>query len=220
MGKIAWNAKDLVGRVFGRLTVLGKLPSNGKPHEAIWACVCVCGNFTRAKTGKLTGNRTTSCGCFAKEKLIERNSDHGLTNHPLFVRWSNMRGRCYNPNSKSYKSYGGRGIKVCDEWLNDFKSFYSWSIANGWKEELTLERLNVNGNYEPDNCTWVTWADQARNKRTTFKVTLGDELVALQEVMDKYPPVVRRALVYARIRSGWDVMQAITTPSKHIPKSK
>lgn len=123
--------------------------------------------------------KTTSCGCFHKEIVGSMNRKHGLYNKcgRLYSLWKSIRYRCYSKNSKDYGKYGGRGIIMCDEWKEDFKAFHDWAIANGYKEEktdkglniLTIDRIDVNGNYEPSNCRFVTNAVQARNKRNSMK---------------------------------------------------
>lgn len=122
---------------------------------------CFCGKEFKAMTNEIKYNKTKSCGCL---KTI-----HGLHNHKLYQHWYDMKYRCCNSKSDSFKNYGERGISVCDKWLNDFMSFYNWAIHNGYKEGLTLDRKNSNGNYEPDNCRWTTKFVQAQNKRRLQK---------------------------------------------------
>ena len=123
-----------------------------------------CGNEFEVRTQSIKGGNTSSCGCLAKEG---NNKSHGLIKHPLYTRWAGMHQRCYNKNNHKYKNYGARGIIVCDEWKNKFTNFYNWAIDNGWKENsgLSLDRIDVNGNYEPNNCRWADATTQARNTR-------------------------------------------------------
>lgn len=168
MGKV----KDLKGQRFGKLFVVEFLGL--KYNKAMWLCKCDCGKTAKVLSQCLLKGDTKSCGCIHKKQLVERNKTqnfnryktHNLSKTKLYKRWVKMKYRCYNTNSKDYKYYGGRGIKVCDEWKNDFIAFYNWSIKNGYKEDLTIDRINVDGDYEPSNCRWATWKEQANNKRT------------------------------------------------------
>lgn len=168
--------KDLTGQRFGRLTVIC---DSGKRKRSfvVWRCVCDCGNIAEVKTDSLKSGNTKSCGCLHDERAIEKckkmndssnkYKTHGMTGTRIFRIYCGMKNRCYNKTNKDYKHYGSRGIKVCDEWLADFMAFYNWAIANGYSDELTIDRKDVNGNYAPDNCKWSTRAEQARNQRRT-----------------------------------------------------
>lgn len=164
MGKLI----DLTGKRFGRLTVLEK-DSSGHNKPTIWTCKCDCGKITKVDGHDLKRGKTKSCGCI--------NLKHGLKNTRIYNLWSKMKQRCYNVNSSNYKNYGERGITICNKWLdkdNGFINFYNWSMNNGYKDNLTIDRINVNGNYEPNNCRWITNIEQQRNKRNTRYATINN----------------------------------------------
>lgn len=163
------KVKDLTGLKFGRLTVIRQVESN-KDGRACWLCVCECGTQS-VKLGKnLLNGHCKSCGCGEYENQLNSRVTHKLTNTRLYNIWCGMKQRCFYSKHKDYHSYGGRGITVCLEWRDDFKAFYDWAIANGYREDLTIDRIDVNGNYEPSNCRWATWAEQNKNKRPLKKV--------------------------------------------------
>lgn len=157
---------DMKGMKCGRLTVLTYAYS--KDRRAYWECVCECGNKCIAYGKHLRRGTTKSCGCLQRERASEANSTHGKSGTRLHRTWQGMRRRTRNKSQWNYKYYGGRGIKVCAEWER-FEDFYDWAIANGYKEGLSIERVDVDGNYEPANCTWIPVNEQQRNKRNNLK---------------------------------------------------
>lgn len=146
------KVKDITGVRFGRLVALRYLPSIKK-----WECMCDCGNITYVLSQNLNSGHTKSCGCYKKEK------NHGLKGTRIYRIWLCMKTRCYNSNYEHFNRYGGRGIEVCKEWKNDFLAFYKWSIENGYSENLSIDRKDVNKGYSPDNCRWITMSDQQSN---------------------------------------------------------
>ena len=165
MGKIS----DLKGKIFGRLTVI-KYEGLGKYNKAQWLCLCECGNSCVVTANSLVSGHTKSCGCLHDEKAKINRLKHGLRHHPLYSKWLMMKERCYNPRDSHYKYYGGKGIGLCDDWKNSFKSFYDWAINNGWKRGLSIERIDNNKQYEQENCKWIPMCKQAQNKTTNHYV--------------------------------------------------
>lgn len=142
-----------------------------KNGNAMWKCKCDCGNEKIVMGRSLRIQHTISCGCLHREQLTKAVSTHRMSKEKIFQIWSDMKQRCFNSKVKAYKNYGGRGITVCDDWLNDFQSFYDWAMANGYKKGLTIERVDVNGNYEPSNCKWITKTEQNFNKTNSVFLT-------------------------------------------------
>ena len=141
-------------------------------HSPIWECKCDCGNIVYVTSNNLRNGNTHSCGCIKKEMLRNKRTKHGAKTpnadndlKRLYSIWKSMKTRCNNPNCKDYKDYGGRGIIICDDWLNSFDTFREWAVANGYNKSLSIDRVDVNGNYEPSNCRWATALEQAHNKR-------------------------------------------------------
>lgn len=175
------KALELSGKKFGKLTVLYRDYSN--KGQSKWVCQCDCGSITKPISGTyLVRGHTTSCGCHRKEvaKAIQpfgakANETHTDSKSRLYKIWWNMKTRCYNQSNHFYPLYGGRGITICDEWKNSYSDFKAWAIENGYRDDLTIDRMDVNGNYEPANCKWSTRKEQSNNTRKTRMVTLYGE---------------------------------------------
>lgn len=167
------------GMRFGRLTLIEKCnpESSNKYHHSIWLCKCDCGNFVKVSSTHLRDGHTRSCGCIKKEG----HPIHGYSDHTLYNIHRNMKRRCYSPKSGDYSRYGGRGITICKEWYNPqkpnvetFREFFNWSIINGWKPGLQIDRIDVNGNYCPENCRYVPQHMNCNNRRDTRYIELDD----------------------------------------------
>ena len=158
---------EMVGERFGRLTVMGDSDKGDKCHRYV-LCKCDCGNLTEVSISSLRSGLTKSCGCLHQEEFHKIVTKHGHYGERLYPVWKQMKQRCSNTRNKSYEWYGARGIKVCDEW-QDYGVFRSWALSSGYKEGLTIDRINGNGNYEPDNCRWITIQEQQKNRRPPRK---------------------------------------------------
>lgn len=176
---------DLVGKKFGRLTVQERYINDNK-GGARWCCSCDCGNFTIVRTYHLTSGKIRSCGCIKKEMLSNRKDAHHKTGTKLYRIWAGIKQRCFNSNHKNYSRYKGRGITVCNEWKNDFLSFYNWSLKNGYKDGLTIERINNDGNYCPENCRWSTRKEQANNTSRNRFIFYNGEIHTVSEWSKKF----------------------------------
>lgn len=200
---------DLTGKRFGRLIVVSRA-ENGKGSRVRWLCRCDCGNKCVVYGYSLKSGNTRSCGCLRAETSKDKATTHGMSKTSLFHVWWAMMERCNNKNSNSYKNYGGRGISVCDEWL-DSTTFFDWALSNGYEEGLTIERIDVNDGYKPSNCKWVTKKEQARNKTNSFIVEIGGESKCLAEWCEIYE--INYFTVHQRIaKLGWSPIKALTTP--------
>lgn len=202
--------KDLTGQKFGKLTPLYNVGKN-KHNAALWLCQCDCGNTHITKSSYLINGECKSCGCLIKEKASITSYRHGLSTTRIYKIWSGMKYRCNkNHSTKIHKNYKNKGIQVCDEWKNDFMAFYNWAMENGYQENLTIDRIDVNGNYEPDNCRWVTMKEQENNRNNNHYINYNNEIHILME-WSRILNINYDALRY-RLKKGWSVEKAFTTP--------
>lgn len=157
---------DLIGKRFGKLVVMERDLSK---KRTAWKCKCDCGNIKNVQACHLLSGATTSCGCYQKERASQANKKHGHTHTSLHNRWKSIRQRCMNPNNQRYEDYGGRGIKLCEEW-NNFSNFEKWALENGYEEGMELDRIDNNKGYSPENCRWCNSQTNNNNKRNTVKI--------------------------------------------------
>ena len=193
------KCRDLTGKKFGKLTALRtvKNTSNTDNH-AMWLCSCECGGEKIVQSHKLLRGDVKSCGCLFHRKSKTR----------LYRIWSHMKSRCGNESSDSYSCYGGRGIIVCDEWLNSFEMFYEWAVNNGYSDNLSIDRMDVNGNYEPSNCRWTTMKVQSNNRRTNRIISFDGKTKTVAGWASE-TGIKQNTLLY-RLRRGWTVERALT----------
>lgn len=203
MGKL----NDLVGKRFGYLSVLDF--SHTYKGHSYWLCVCECGGHTVVRGSHLKSGNVTSCGC------RKGNITHYKSGTRLYAIWNNMRERCRNPKTKEYPYYGGRGIKVCDEWLNNFQAFYDWAMVNGYDEtaprgQCTIDRIDNDGNYCPENCRWTTAKVQANNTRRTRFIELDGERHSVTEWARRLG--INQSTISMRLNKyGWSAEKALRT---------
>jgi hypothetical protein len=182
-----------IGDKFGMLTIKEKIIVD---KNSYFICECDCGEKTNLRTDRF--GRTKSCGCLRKSNQFKKT--HGKTGHRLHNVWLGMKERCYNINSHSYENYGGRGIVICDEWLEDFMKFYNWSYDNGYKSKLTIDRMDNDKGYSPDNCRWATPLVQQNNTRKTHKVEIEGVIKSISEWSRESG--VKRETILRRIKKG------------------
>jgi hypothetical protein len=203
---------DLTGQRFGRLTVLGLHHSN---NGAYWLCKCECGRESVVRGANLRRGATKSCGCGSVEQAKKncekcRCDGHQMSKTRIYEIWKNMKRRCYASNNKRYANYGGRGVKVCDEWLHDFPAFYDWAVANGYSDDLTIDRTDVNGNYEPSNCRWATRKEQANNQTRNHYITYKGETKTLKQWSETFG--IPYGTFQHRVQRGWSMERIVETP--------
>ena len=205
---------DLKGREFGRWKVLERgddyVDKNGRVYHK-WVCQCSCekGTIKEVLGKNLLRGTSNSCGCLAAEAASKNFSKHNKSNTRLYNVWLNMRKRCSNKNDPAFERYGGRGIAVCEEW-NDFNNFEEWALANGYSDNLTIDRIDNNDGYRPGNCRWADYKTQANNRRKNMHITIDGITHTASEWSDITG--IPSYEIRFRIRHGWDPRRAVETP--------
>lgn len=199
----------IIGGVYGRLTVLREAPPGPGGHRRS-VCRCECGAETIVANTKLVSGHTKSCGCLTREN--KTNLQHGESYTRLHRIWSLMKARCFSKTNPAYKSYGGRGITVCPEWAKSYTAFAQWAKANGYTDELTIDRIDVNGDYEPSNCRFIPFAAQSRNRRSNHLISYKGRTMCLAEWARELG--LNQGTLETRLnRYHWDVEHAFTEPA-------
>jgi hypothetical protein len=195
---------DLTGQHFGRLTVLG-ISDKRTGRRVMWNCVCLCGNHVAKTTTDLMRKKgnVKSCGCLFREKIYK----HGQHGTRLYRIWKGMKDRCFRKNNEYYKNYGGRGITVCREWLDSFEAFHKWAVSHGYADNLSIDRINNDGNYEPGNCRWATPKEQARNRSKNVYITIDGITKTISDWADEKG--VKVGLISDRLKRGWNGFDAV-----------
>ena len=198
--------KNLIGQTFGRLTVIAEGETrelSNKRKQYYWLCQCNCGSKPKEiNQNCLLNGETISCGCYHSEHNHEYGFKHGMSNTRIYTIWSGMIQRCCNPNAKNYPRYGGRGITICEEW-KEFKNFYDWSKISGYTDNLTIERLDNNGNYCPEKCTWITKQKQMRNTRRNKFIEYGGKVHCVSEWAEILG--INPEKLFYRLYNGWPI---------------
>lgn len=208
--------KDLSGMKFGRLLVISEAPETKSKSGAIihnWNCICTCGNNCIKNSGNLLHGDTKSCGCLHSEMVAKRNREnarHGDSKSRLYKIWSGMKNRCYCKSHHEFQNYGGRGISVCDEWMN-YANFKKWAISSGYVDDknCTLDRENNDLNYCPDNCRWASGTVQSNNRRNNVHITFN----GIDHTLAEWSKIVgiKQDTISYRIKHGWSIEKALTT---------
>lgn len=205
------NVRCLTGERFGRWTVCDVSEKN-EHGESMYKCVCDCGTERILRRSSLTSGNSKSCGCLARESAASRNTTHGDTGTRLYRIWAGIIQRCCNSRERyEWRKYGGRGICVCDEWRK-YENFKRWAVCNGYADDLSIERIDPNGNYCPENCCWATTYEQGNNKRTSRRISFNGEVGTIREFADKYG--IPYSCLYSRLRNGWSVDRALIVASR------
>lgn len=213
---MAGKMKDRIGQRNGKLTVIEFYKKEN--NNIFWKCKCDCGKEIIVKSKLLKERGVKSCGCLYKETRYTNNLKHGMYKTRIYKTWLNMKSRCNTPSASKYYLYGGKGIKVCEEWKNDFISFYNWAIDNGYRDDLTIDRINPDGNYEPNNCRWATYKEQnshlsgdtPKQFAPVFIEYKGQKLNLkdwAKEININYKTLL------ARYERGWSIERMLETPT-------
>ena len=211
--KAITHYKDRIGQKFERMTIIAYEPIK---HRGRYVCQCECGIIKSVDCSQLINGEIKSCGCLSKELLVQRNKNnkysaiHNKSKTRLYQIWLDMKQRCYNPKQNAYKWYGAKGVEICKEWKDNFAAFENWALANGYSSNLTIDRINNLGNYEPNNCRWVGMREQHRNTTKNIVIEYQGKKQCLKdwcvELGKTYPTIANR------IQNGWQPKYALLVP--------
>ena len=208
------------GEKYGRLTIIkdvedGVRPSGQKYRRVL--CKCMCGNTIECELSEIIKGKISSCKCYRHDYFTKHGCNMENSPHKrIYNIYMDMKKRCYNPNSSSYKNYGGRGISICSTWLNDFNSFLCWALNNGYKDNLSIDRINNNGNYEPSKCRWATNVQQANNNRSNKVIVINGKANNLKKWASHYG--INLSTYKSRRKRGWEEIESLTTPIRKMKK--
>lgn len=217
-----YDFHKLIGKRFGRLVVIDKASpikegTQGRLRPAV-LCRCDCGDEKVVRISSLMRGACKSCGCYARESASKRLFKHGMAHSRLFSIWNGMIDRCHKRFSISYKNYGERGISVCKEWREDFSAFHQWAINNGYKENLTIDRIDNNKGYEPTNCKWSSHKEQARNRRSNHFVAFNGVTKTITEWSELVG--IKSDTIWRRIKEWDNIEKALTQPVRKVNSRK
>lgn len=212
---MSYVPENISGQRFGRLVAIKKVKNEHKGRAAMFLFKCDCGNYITTRASSVRSGHTQSCGCLQKEVTAKRATKHGGAQTRLYSVYMDFVERCFNKNSPNFEHYGARGISVCDEWLgeNGFENFRKWAFANGYDEnaqrwECTIDRIDVNGNYEPSNCRWANMITQANNTTRNVRYELNGKSYTIAELARIYN--IKYQTLFHRLRKfGWSVQKAV-----------
>lgn len=211
-GQRKFYVQDYIGKKIGRLTVLGRIPNT---TPIMWLCSCDCGSKHPTKASHLLSGVARSCGCYHKDKMKEVLTTHGLCSHPLYKTWGGMKSRCLSKGDPSYKNYGGRGITVCEEWVDSAEAFIEWCLENGWEEGLQIDREDNEGNYGPSNCRFVKPVINLLNART--RITNSSGYVGISKMGNsKYRAYISLDMVTKHLGSFNTKLEALDARNNYI----
>ena len=201
---------NLSGKQFGRLVVKNEFVLT-KDGRRKWLCECSCGRKVYVTTNNLTSGHTKSCGCWNEEVRVKNKTKHGMSKSRIYKIWENMKSRCECESRDCYKDYGGRGISLCEEW-HDFRKFMEWAMEIGYRENLSIDRINNDGDYCPKNCRWTTMKVQGNNTRACKRISV----LGVEKTMSEWENVfgLSKGLISSRIIAGWSPEKAVLTPTR------
>lgn len=200
---------DLTGQRFERLVVLGEAAKDNH-GRVTWLCRCDCGEKVVVQAYNLKNGNTKSCGCYKREKAKADSTKHGEVGTRLYTIWKDMRQRCTNPNNRAYSHYGGRGIEICEEWRVSYAAFAEWAMSTGYADNLSIDRIDTNGDYAPDNCRWTTEKVQQNNRTNNRLITVDGvtHTASEWETINGW----QRGTIYQRMSRGWTDTRAASEP--------